>query len=230
MKISGNSILITGGASGIGLALTRRLAAEGNRLLICGRDATKLARAHEALPEVDVFPCDINSESDRQKMLSHIRARHSDLNILINNAAVTGFVDFTQNAAALADQIQTELGIDLLAPIQLTALLLPHLSRQPASVVVNVTSALAYVPMAIAPLYCAAKAGLHSFSQSLRHQLRNSSTRIIEVLIDNTRIVANLLRLKDRLAVSAFATARRPAATNRPELRCRRRPPTERPK
>lgn len=182
MRISGNSILITGGASGIGLSIAKKFLKEGNQVLICGRSQAKLEEAKKEFPELDIFKCDISSEKERTSLLSYVQNKHPNLNILVNNAGVLSFMKFTQADRELFQNVQKELDIDLLAPIQLSLLFLPDLLNRKESVIMNVTSGLAYVPMAVAPIYCAAKAGLHSFSQSLRIQLQNTSVRVIEVL------------------------------------------------
>lgn len=180
MKASGNAILITGGGSGMGLALAEAFLRAGNEVVLCGGTQTPLDAALARLPALRTFTCDIAREQDRQILFDRVREYFPRLNVLINNASVAKTTDLTH--AGAAERVATELAVDLRAPILLTMQFLPHLLQQPEAAVVNVTTALAYVPAARYPVYCAAQAGLHSFSQSLRHQLQGTSVSVFEVL------------------------------------------------
>ena len=180
MNLTNNTILITGGASGIGLGLTKRLAAH-NQVIVCGRRADVLAAAKAETPSLQTIVCDIALQSDRERLAKQVTHEFSKLNVLINNAGI-------QNRSPPLTQPQAwephanEIAINLEAPIHLSMLLLPLLLRQPSAAVLNVSSGLAFVPIAFMPTYCATKAALHSFTMSLRRQLRETSVQVVEVV------------------------------------------------
>ncbi len=180
MKITGNTILITGGATGIGLALAETFLREGNQVIICGRREEKLQEAKLKLPSLHVRVCDVSKDSERETLFQWATNTFPSLNLLINNAGIQKEVDLRTGAVDLSGD-EDEIDINLKAPIHLCAMFIPHLSEQRESAIVNITSGLAFTPLAVVPLYCATKAGLHSFSQSLRHQLRNTSIKVFEV-------------------------------------------------
>ena len=182
MEMRGNTVLITGGAAGIGLALAKELIARDNQVVVCDLQKEKLNEAKKALPGVGAILCDINSERDREALLASVQKDYPKLNIFINNAGVVYWHHFLAPEPDLAARMALELNTNLASPIELTRLFLPHLLKQAKSAFVNVTSGLAYVPLAQEPAYCAAKAGLHSFSQSMRYQLKDTPVRVIEVL------------------------------------------------
>jgi uncharacterized oxidoreductase len=179
LKPSGNTILITGGAAGIGLALARRFLADGDRVIACGRNAAALDKARKDAPGLVTRICDIADPASRRSMVEWLEGSHPDLNVLINNAGVQYRRDFREDAAV--DALDQEVAINFSAPIHLIAELLPALRRQAAATIVNVTSGLAFSPMADVPVYCATKAALHSFTLSLRHQLKATSVRVVEL-------------------------------------------------
>ncbi len=180
MKITGNTILITGGATGIGLALAETFLREGNQVIICGRREEKLQEAKLKLPSLHVRVCDVSKDSERETLFQWATNTFPSLNLLINNAGIQKEVDLRTGAVDLSGD-EDEIDINLKAPIHLCAMFIPHLSEQRESAIVNITSGLAFTPLAVVPIYCATKAGLHSFSQSLRHQLRNTSIKVFEV-------------------------------------------------
>ena len=180
MKITGNTILITGGATGIGLALAEAFLKEGNQVIICGRREKKLQEAQFKFPSLHVTVCDVSKHSARENLFKWVTKAFPNLNILINNGGIQKEVDLRKGAVDLSRD-EDEIDINLKAPIHLSALFIPHLIKQNKSAIVNITSGLAFTPLAIVPIYCATKAGLHSFSQSLRHQLRDTSIKVFEV-------------------------------------------------
>jgi uncharacterized oxidoreductase len=180
MKITGNTILITGGATGIGLALAEAFLKEGNQVIICGRREKKLQEAQFKFPSLHVTVCDVSKHSARENLFKWVTKTFPNLNILINNAGIQKEVDLRKGAVDLLED-EDEIDINLKAPIHLSTRFIPHLSERKESAIVNITSGLAFTPLAIFPIYCATKAGLHSFSQSSRHQLRNTSIKVFEV-------------------------------------------------
>ena len=170
--------LITGGATGIGLELARQWLARGARVIVCGRRARALAAARTELPGLVTRVCDVTDPAARHDLVAWLEAAHPNLDLLVNNAGAQ--VHRALNDPAAFAGTEAEIAVNLTAPILLTTALLPLLRRQPQAWIMMVSSGLAFVPIAQAPVYCAAKAGLHSFTLSLRHQLRGSGVRVIE--------------------------------------------------
>lgn len=182
MKLSDNTVLITGGGSGIGLALAKAFVRHSrNTVIVCGRNEHKLQAVQAENPAIVTFPCDIASDQDQQRLVEVVTQNYPDLNFLINNAGIQHCYSFT-DARSHADLIEEEVNINFLAHIKLTDRLLPVLARQPRAAIVNVTSALAVVPKRSAPIYCATKAAMHTFTKALRYQLAASPVRVFEII------------------------------------------------
>ncbi|MES2435598.1 MAG: SDR family oxidoreductase [Pseudomonadota bacterium] len=178
MKSTANTILITGGTSGIGLALAQGLVAQGNTVIIAGRRQALLDQAATAIPNLQTLTLDVSDIGALSTVAADLIARFPALNVLINNAGIMLAEDLLSPPDGTAEATITT---NLLAPITLTTALLPHLRAQSAATVVNVTSGLAFVPWAGTPTYSATKAALHSYTQSLRHQLRGTSVEVLEL-------------------------------------------------
>jgi uncharacterized oxidoreductase len=181
MEVKKNTVLITGGGSGIGRSLASAFVQNGSNVIICGRDERKLEIAKELTPELHTKVCDVTSEEQRQALFEWVKEYFPALNMLINNAGVMRIVDLTQIDAS-DSRVSQEVEINLVSPIKLSLMFLPLLTTQPQAAVVNISSGFAYVPDAGTPIYCATKAAIHSFSQSLRYQLRNTPVEVFEVL------------------------------------------------
>lgn len=181
MKMTGNTILITGGATGIGLAMAEVFLREGNQVIICGRRKENLLLARNKLPKIQYQVCDLASADDRQRMYEWAVLNYPELNILVNNAGIQRQIDFTKGVLDLMNG-DDEIQINFCAPVQLTALFIPHLIKLKEAAIVNISSALGFVPLTIVPVYCATKAAIHSFSWSLRHQLRKTGVKVFEVI------------------------------------------------
>ena len=164
-----HTVLITGGATGIGFALAKKFHSAGNHVILVGRREEALRQAAAQLSGCLIAVADVSQETDRERLVRDF----PNVSILVNNAGV----QFTQPfATQTADQIAQEININLTAPAQLTLAFLPILTAQREAAVVNVSSGLAIVPKETCALYCASKAALHSFSQTLRWQLENTPT------------------------------------------------------
>ncbi|MCG8918369.1 SDR family NAD(P)-dependent oxidoreductase [Actinokineospora sp. PR83] len=180
-----SAALITGGGTGVGFALAERLVADGVTVLVCGRDADRLALAERMLPGLRTTVADLADPVSVDRLAATALAL-GGLDLLVNNAAVQ--LDRSWASAdrdALAADIAAELGADLAGPLRLTARLLPALAAAPSATIVNVTSALGVVPKRSAPVYCAAKAGLIAFSAGLRHQLAVDAphVRVVDAML-----------------------------------------------
>ncbi len=179
MNLSSNTVLITGGSSGIGLALAIRFQKAGSKVIICGRNSEKLEEAKKANPGLEIYVCDVSQEAERISLFENITKAYPSLNILVNNAGIMRFpkLDTLEPWKAVISEIETNLG----APIHLTMLFAKHLEKQNHPAIINVTSGLSHVPLAATPVYSATKAGLHSLTLSLRHQFSGKSIQIIEI-------------------------------------------------
>jgi uncharacterized oxidoreductase len=180
MNLAANTVLITGGASGIGFALAQRFVQAGSTVVVVGRREDKLAEARQLLPGLLTKVCDVAQEAQRRELVQWVGQELPGLNVLVNNAGV-------QRRIQLADdedweQRRQELVINLEAPIHLSTLFIPHLRRQASPAIINVTSGLSFAPAAFAPIYSATKAALHSFTLSLRHQLAATPIKVLEIV------------------------------------------------
>lgn len=180
MEMTGNTILVTGGGSGIGRALAEAFQAKGNQVIVAGRRPEPLAEVVAANPGMASAVLDVADPGAIQAFAARVAQDHPALNVLVNNAGIMGTEDVLAEPFDLRIAEAT-VATNLLGPIRLTAALLPYLRKQPAASVVNVTSGLAFVPRADTPTYSATKAAMHSYSQSLRFLLRNTSVQVIEL-------------------------------------------------
>jgi uncharacterized oxidoreductase len=185
MKTSGNTILITGGATGIGLALAEAFLQAGNEVLVCGRRAEKLEQARLLLPALHTLQCDVADAEKRQALFDWATSQFPSLNVLVNNAGIQQQIDLRAGADSLLN-VEDEIEINLTAPIHLSALFIPQLARQAEAAIINISSGLGFVPLAFMPVYCATKAALHSFSLSMRRQLRDTPVKVFEIIPPTT--------------------------------------------
>jgi uncharacterized oxidoreductase len=187
LRLSGNTILITGGATGIGYALAEKLVDAGSVVIICARRRSKLQAAKRHLPSIHVTQCDVAVEADRKSLLKWAATRFPDLNVLVNNAGIQRQVDFASTRISRPIRGRDdEVAINLASQIRLCALFIPTLLKRETAAILNISSGLAFVPIATMPIYCATKAAIHSFTISLRHQLRHTSIRVFEAVPPTT--------------------------------------------
>jgi uncharacterized oxidoreductase len=177
MNLSNNKILVTGGASGIGLGLTERFIQENNTVIICGRRADVLQEVAERFPTVITRVCDLSVEAERIALYDWVAEHHSDLNVLVNNAGIQKWMDVTDED--FYQKANEEIATNVLAPIHLTTMFanLPSLTT-----IINVTSGLAFVQFSKVPVYCATKAFFRSFTLSLRHLMKSKNIEVIEMI------------------------------------------------
>jgi uncharacterized oxidoreductase len=181
MRTNGNTILVTGGSTGIGFALAEAFVQAGNNVLICGRREAKLKDAREKLPQIQARRCDLSKKEDRESFCNWVSDNHKDLNILVNNAGIQRAINLRKGAAELF-RGEDEVQINLAAPIHLSAYFAPLLLKKKEAAIINISSGLGFVPMAVVPVYCATKAGIHMFTISLRHQLKDTSVKVFEIV------------------------------------------------
>jgi len=181
MRTRDNTVLITGGSAGIGLAIAKALVAAGNTVIVCGRDQSRLEKARAAVPGMHIIRCDVSRDDELAGLLARVKRDFPQLNVLINNAAMMRIYDYCESSG-VPEQIEEEVRTNLLAPMKLTSRLLPLLKEQDTAAIVLVSSGLAYVPVANVAVYCATKAALHSFSRTLRYRLRSTPIKVFELL------------------------------------------------
>lgn len=208
MRIDGRTVLVTGGTEGIGRALVQRLAERDCHVLTCSRHPQRDGELGSA--RVRHFVCDLASGLGPARLVDDIIARHPMLSVVINNAGVQHLLDIpNEEASRVAQLSREEIALNLHAPIALTSGLLPLLRSQASAAVVNVTTGLALAPKKSSPVYCATKAGLRSFTRSLRYQLEDSDphVRVIEALppLVETRMTAG--RGTGKMSAHAVADA-----------------------
>jgi uncharacterized oxidoreductase len=179
MQMTGNTILVTGGGTGIGRGLAESFHRLGNQVLIAARRREPLQAVAEANPGMQTMSLDQGDPADIGRFATELTDRYPELNVVVNNAGIQRIEDLTTGLPGAAEHT---IAINLLGPIRLTAALLPSLLARPHAAIVNVTSGLAFMPSALTPTYCATKAAVHSYTQSLRFQLRETSVQVIEII------------------------------------------------
>ncbi len=181
MEISGNTILITGGATGIGYAFAESFLEAGNEVIICGRKEKRLLEAQQKHPGLHIKVCDVANEADRIALVEWITANFGNLNILVNNAGIQRDIDFTKGISEFLSG-ENEIRINMEATIILSGLLIPYLTGKKEAAIINVSSGLGFIPVARMPVYSASKAGVHAFSMALRQQLLKIGIKVFEVV------------------------------------------------
>lgn len=185
MNSTGNTILVTGGTSGIGLGLALMLHEAGNKVVIAGRRKALLDKVVAEHPGIDSVLLDVRDPQSILGASEALATSHPNLNVLINSAGIMHWEDLTEpNDLITAENIVTT---NLLGTIRMAYAFIPQLTKQPSATIVNVSSALAFVPMPATPTYSATKAAVHSFTQSLRVQLEASSVEVIELVPPGVR-------------------------------------------
>jgi uncharacterized oxidoreductase len=180
MNLTGNTVLITGGGSGIGRGLAEAFHALGNQVIIAGRRQQMLDETTEANPGMKSLTVDMGDAAAIRTFAAQAVEQFPALNVLVNNAGIMRSERLAAQQADLEDA-EAIVATNLLGPIRLTAALLPRLEKQSSAAIINVSSGLAFVPLVFTPTYCATKAAIHSYSQSLRYQLKSTPVEVIEL-------------------------------------------------
>jgi uncharacterized oxidoreductase len=180
MQTSGNTVLITGGSGGIGFELAVQFQALGNTVIITGRDQARLKAALKKAPKIHAIKSDVSDPKAIAALHKTVTTKFPGLNVLINNAGIMRKISLQKNKYDLAS-IGNEIETNLIGPIRMVQQFLPHLKAQKISAIMNISSGLAFVPLPIAPVYCSTKAGLHSYTRSLRVQLKLTGVKVFEL-------------------------------------------------
>lgn len=177
MELANNKILITGGASGIGLGLTERFIKENNTVIICGRRESILKEISDKFPSVITKVCDLSVEAERIELFKWVSENHSDLNVLVNNAGMQNWMNISD--ADFFQRAKVEITTNIEAPLHLCSL---FIQLESLNTIANVTSGLSFAPFAKVPVYSATKAFFHSLTLSLRHVLKSKNIEVIEII------------------------------------------------
>jgi uncharacterized oxidoreductase len=220
MQITNNTIVITGGGSGIGRALAEKFHAAGNRVIIAGRNQSRLDSVAAAHPGMVGIALDIADAAAIHAFAARIIADYPGTNVLINNAGMMA------PEAMTAAVVDTQIGDDtvmtnMLGTMRLSAALLPHLRQQLQATLMTVTSGLAFVPLAVTPAYCATKAGLHAWSMAVRHQLHGTSVQVIELAppyVQTELMGANQAKDPNAMPLAAFIDEVMSILTQNPDV------------
>lgn len=179
MKLENRTVLITGGSSGIGLELAKQLLERGNTVIVTGRDPEKLDAAKRALPDVHIFKSDVSNPNAITALHAHLLAQFPALDTLVNNAGIMRNLSLNEDRDL--NDVTREIEINFSGPVRMVQQFLPHLLTRKGALLVNVSSGLAFIPFPASPVYCATKAAIHSFTQSLRAQLEGTSVTAVEL-------------------------------------------------
>ncbi|MEO8533713.1 MAG: SDR family NAD(P)-dependent oxidoreductase [Flavobacterium sp.] len=203
MKKNGNTILITGGSAGIGLALAEKFLNEGNEVIICGRTKATLDKVQKRLPKINTIVADVSLQVGREVVTNEITNRFPKLNVLVNNAGIYSITDF--NDTNYISNLEAQLATNLVAPIALMQQLLPILEKVSEATVVNITSGYVFIPSAQSSGYSASKSGLRAITQGLRFKLRNSKIKVVEVIPPAVDTQMNKGKNLDLMTTAQFA-------------------------
>jgi uncharacterized oxidoreductase len=184
MKLTGNTILITGGTSGIGLAFAIKFLKQGNTVIICGRREERLKEIKKQYPDIITRVTDVADQDQRTALADWIRKNYSNINVLMNNAGIQLQTDLTRPVDP--EKLHEQVEINFIAPVHLSSLFVELLAGKPNASIINISSGLAFAPLAFMPVYCASKAAVHSYSLSLRHQLKSKGIKVFEIIPPST--------------------------------------------
>jgi uncharacterized oxidoreductase len=196
MKTSGNTVLITGATSGIGRGFAEEFFNRENQVIICGRREERLKKISSEYPGIIPTMCDVNVVEEREALYQWVVENYPGINVVINNAGIQLPIDLTREVNI--KKIKSEIEINLVAPIHLSSLFVEHLAGKEEAAIINISSGLAFAPIAFLPVYCATKAAIHSITMSLRHQLKDTSIKVFEIIPPSVDTELGQERRKDK--------------------------------
>jgi uncharacterized oxidoreductase len=179
MKLEQKTVLITGGTSGIGLQMAWQLLQRDNTVIVTGRDRQKLDAAERMLPKIHTFESDVSDPAAIVALHDLVLAQFPDLDVLVNNAGIMRNLNLNDDRDL--NDVTREIDINLSGTVRMVQQFLPQLKTRPGALIVNVSSGLAFIPLPISPVYCATKAAIHSYTQSLRIQLDGTGVTVVEL-------------------------------------------------
>jgi len=181
VQLSNNTILLTGGTSGIGLELLRQLYERNNQMLVTSRNETHLTKVQKEFPRITTLVCDLSDSNSVSQFIDKCLIRHRNVNVLINNAGIQYNYSWIDEKDGFK-KISTEIRVNFTSPMQIAYGVLPILLQQESAAIVNISSGLALAPKKSAPIYCATKSAMHNATKALRYQLENTSVRVFEII------------------------------------------------
>ena len=181
MELSGRTVLVTGGTGGIGLGIAEAFERSKSKVIVCGRNREKLAKVEERFPDISALSCDVGDAQQRKQLAEEVLRRFPDLDILVNNAGIQRYIDLKKGYDELKSG-EDEIVVNFVSVVELTSLFIGHLLRRPSAAIINVSSGLGFMPMLSTPIYSATKAAVHTYSLVLRHQLKDTSIKVIEII------------------------------------------------
>jgi uncharacterized oxidoreductase len=185
MELKNSSILITGGTSGIGLELVKQLTEQGANIIVTGRNSESLNATKKQFPKVHTFQSDVSKQQDIEQLYQEVTTQFPDLNIIINNAGQMRLIDLRDSSMDL-ENITREIDVNLSGTVQIVHQFLPHLLTKESAGIINVSSAIAFMPYSVAPIYSATKAGVRAYTQALRLQLADTNVKVFELIPSGT--------------------------------------------
>lgn len=204
MKLENNTILITGGSAGIGFGLAKKFSEMNNKVIITGRNEDTLKAAVASIKNTEYIKCDQTKQADLDDLILKVQNDFPGINVLINNAGVQYNYSLLDEASPF-ERIENEINTNLQSLIKLSSMFIPLLANKKESAIVNVSSALAFVPKQSAPVYCATKAGVHSFTQTLRYQLEETNITVFELVPSLVDTEMTKGRGKDKITIEQLA-------------------------
>lgn len=181
MQTNDKKVLITGGGSGIGLILAKTFLNAGSKVIICGRNLEKLEIVKQELSKIEIAQCDVTSDEQIKALLDQCKEEFNGIDILINNAGIFNIFDYKNGKLSIEQQVK-EIDINFKGAIKMVHYFLPLLLEHKEAAIVNVSSGLAFVPLTAAPVYCATKAAIHSWTRSIRWQLKGTGIKVFELM------------------------------------------------
>ena len=181
MQLKHNTILLTGGTSGIGLELLRQLHQFDNKIIVTSSNEKKLNNIKNLYPDIVTIACNLADSNSVRQLINKCWMDHNDINVIINNAGIQYNYRWTDEKDGY-NKISTEICVNFISPMQIVYGLLPLLTTKPNSAIVNISSGLALAPKKSAPIYCATKSAIHNATKALRYQLENTSVKVFEII------------------------------------------------